>query len=248
MPRHARTIIPEVATHIVQRGNDRGPCFFSDGDRLVYLAQLGDLSRRYGCDVHAYCLMGNHVHLLVTPLEADSCALLMKNLGQRYVQYINRTYGRTGCLWEGRFRSCLAQSERYVLACYRYIELNPVRAAIVDAPGKYPWSSYRANAEGRRDPVLTPHPEFVVLGHDEAARRQAYRGMFDDALSAELLHDIRAATNSGSAFGSEAFKGLLARAARHPVTPGQPGRPLSRGPTKGLAGTGQGHFRTDSMP
>ncbi len=233
MPRHARTIIPEVATHIVQRGNNRGACFFSDADRLIYLAQLGDLSRHHGCDVHAYCLMGNHVHLLVTPLRPDSCGLLMKNLGQRYVQYVNRTYGRTGCLWEGRFRSCLAQSERYVLACYRYIELNPVRAAIVDDPGKYQWSSYRANAEGRSDPILTPHQEFLALAHDEAARRRAYRGMFDDALSAELLSEIRAATNGSNALGSDAFKGLLARAAARPVMPGRVGRPLSTGPRKG---------------
>lgn len=246
MPRQARTIIPEVATHVVQRGNNRRPCFFSDADRMVYLALLADLSRRYECDVHAYCLMGNHVHLLVTPRRPDACSLLMKNLGQCYVQYVNRTHGRTGGLWEGRFRSCLTQSERYVLACYRYIELNPVRAAIVDAPGKYPWSSHRANAEGKSDPVLTPHPEFVALGHDEATRRQAYRGLFDDALSAELLGEIRAATNGSHVFGSDAFKGLLARANGHPLTPGQAGRPLSRG-RRSERGTGHRIFDKDSI-
>jgi putative transposase len=232
MPRHARTIVPDVATHIVQRGNNRAPCFFSDADRRTYLALLGELSRRHGCQVHAYCLMGNHVHLLVTPQRADSCALLMKNLGQRYVQYINRTYERTGCLWEGRFRSCLAQSERYVLACYRYIELNPVRAAIVDGPGTYQWSSYRANAEGKWDPLVTPHQEFLALGHDETARRRTYRNMFEHALSAALLHEIRAATNAGNAFGSEAFKRLLERATARPIEPRRAGRPPSKGPRK----------------
>lgn len=224
MPRHARTIVPEVATHIVQRGNNRGACFFSDADRLIYLAQLGDLSRRHGCDVHAYCLMGNHVHLLVTPLRPESCAMLMKNLGQRYVQYVNRVHARTGGLWEGRFRSCLAQSERYVLACYRYIELNPVRAAIVDHPGKYLWSSYRANAEGRPDPMLKPHPEFLALAHDEIARRRMYRGMFDEVFSEELLSEIRAATNRGHAFGSRAFKNLLASARKRRVATSEGGR------------------------
>jgi putative transposase len=230
MPRHARTIIADVATHIVQRGNNRAPCFFTDADRLTYLAQLGELSRRHGCEVHAYCLMGNHVHLLVTPLQADSCALLMKNLGQRYVQYVNRTQGRTGCLWEGRFRSCLAQSERYVLACYRYIELNPVRAGIVDEPGKYHWSSYRANAEGKSDSIVRPHQEFLALAHDETARRRAYRSMFEDALSVEVLSDIRAATNAGGAFGSDAFKRLLQRATARQIEPGRAGRPVASGP------------------
>lgn len=247
MPRHARTIVPDVATHIVQRGNNRSPCFFSDADRHVYLAQLGDLSQRCECDVHAYCLMDNHVHLLVTPKRPDACALLMKNLGQRYVQYVNRTYGRTGCLWEGRFRSCLAQSERYVLACYRYIELNPVRARMVDDPSEYRWSSYHANVEGKSDPLLTPHQEFAALGESESARRRAYRALFDDALSAELLSEIRAATSGGHALGTEAFKFLLAKAKGRPVTPGRAGRPVSRG--RGIdRGTGQRNFNADSTP
>jgi len=161
--------------HIIQRGNNRGLCFFTDAERQLYLAQLAELSRRDDREVHAYCLMSNHVHLLVTPLRDNSCALLMKNLGQRYVQYVNRAYRRTGSLWEGRFRSCLAQSQRYVLACYRYIELNPVRAAIVDHPGKYPWSSYRANAEVETYPLVTPHPEYLALGHEEATRKKTYR-------------------------------------------------------------------------
>jgi putative transposase len=245
MPRHARTVVPDVATHIVQRGNNRGACFFSDADRLVYLAQLGILSSRHGCAVHAYCLMGNHVHLLVTPLRSDSCAQMMKNLGQRYVQYVNRTYDRTGGLWEGRFRSCVAQSERYVLACYRYIESNPVRAAIVDHPGKYRWSSYRANAEGRPEPFLTPHAEFVALGKDEAARRRSYRGMFDESFSEELLGEIRAATNGGHAFGSQAFRNLFARARTLPAPHERVARTRPGGSMR-ASGTGQAKFALDS--
>jgi putative transposase len=189
--------------------------------------------------------MGNHVHLLVTPLRSDSCAQMMKNLGQRYVQYVNRTYERTGGLWEGRFRSCVAQSERYVLACYRYIELNPVRAVIVDHPGKYRWSSYRANAEGHSEQFLTPHAEFVALGEEEAARRRTYRGMFDESFSDELLSEIRTATNGGHAFGSQAFRNLLARVRARPAPRERAQRARSGGSVR-ASGTGQAKFSVDS--
>src|SRR5690348_8402252 len=123
MPRHARIMLAGTAVHLIQRGNNRAPCFFSDEDRKFYLFHLARLLPRARCALHAYCLMTNHVHLLATPQEIDSCATLMKSVGQLYTQYVNRTYGRTGTLWEGRFKSCLVQRERYVLTCYRYIEL-----------------------------------------------------------------------------------------------------------------------------
>lgn len=145
MPRQPRLILPEVAVHIIQRGNNRGACFHADSDYLVYLLHLRELSSKFDCSVHAYCLMPNHVHLLLTPGSPDSCTGLMRDLGQRYVQYFNRRHRRSGTLWEGRFRSCVAESARYVLACYRYIELNPVRAGLVSDPRAYPWSSFRAN-------------------------------------------------------------------------------------------------------
>ena len=129
MPRLARLVVPDVALHVIQRGHDRKPCFRHDTDHLVYLSNLAELSRRTRCAVHAYCLMTNHVHLLLTPSDERACATLMRNLGQRYVQYFNRRYERSGTLWEGRYRSCLVESAAYVLACYRYIERNPVRAA-----------------------------------------------------------------------------------------------------------------------
>src|ERR1700757_3980819 len=145
MSRHARIILSEVPVHIIQRGRDGGACFFGDRDYVRYLDELRELAPQLGCAVHAYCLMTNHVHLLLTPQTTDSCALLMKRLGQRYVQYVNGNYGRSGTLWEGRFRSAVVQSERYLLACSRYIELNPVRAAMVGHPRQYRWSSYRIN-------------------------------------------------------------------------------------------------------
>ena len=144
MPRRARLSLPGVPWHIIQRGNNRSVCFHAEDDYQFYLHYLKEFADKFGCALHAYVLMTNHVHLLLTPARDDSAALMMKHLGQRYVQYVNRTYRRSGTLWEGRFRSCLTQSEDYVLACYRYIELNPVRAGMVLKPQDYRWSSYHA--------------------------------------------------------------------------------------------------------
>ena len=140
MPRRARLAIAGVPLHLIQRGNNRTACFFAEEDYALYLDHLTELAPKFDCRIHAYVLMTNHVHLLLTPRTATGASSLMKHLGQRYVQYINRTYRRSGTLWEGRFRSCIAREERYVLACYRYIEANPVRAAMVaDRPGQDKW-------------------------------------------------------------------------------------------------------------
>jgi len=143
--------------------------------------------------------MTNHVHLLLTPYKPDSASLLMKHLGQRYVQYINRTYKRSGTLWEGRFRSCLAQTEDYLLACYRYIELNPVRAAMVNQPQDYRWTSYHANAQGKADPLITPHEQYLRLGLSHTELREAYRALFKAHLDEEVVSQIRSATNGNRA-------------------------------------------------
>src|SRR4249919_1693805 len=197
MPRSLRLILPGVAVHIIQRGNNRAACFRSDSDYLVYLAHLRQLSEKYDCAIHAYCLMTNHVHLLMTPSEAVACTGLMRDLGQRYVQYFNREHERTGTLWEGRFRSCLAESPRYVLACHRYIELNPVRAGMVDHPSGYLWSSYAVNSGTRSDPLVSGHAEYLALATDAHLRDAAYRGLFDQRLEPGLHKAIRDATNGG---------------------------------------------------
>lgn len=206
MPRPLRVILPGVAVHIIQRGNNRNDCFRTDSDYLVYLAHVRDLSAKHGCEVHAYCLMTNHVHLMVTPQAADACTVLMRDLGQRYVQYFNRRHDRTGTLWEGRFRSCLVESSRYVLACHRYIELNPVRARMVAVPGDYPWSSHTTNIGMRRDSLVSPHPEFVALATDPGSRQAAYRAVFASPLDANMEKAIRESTNGGYPLASEAFK------------------------------------------
>src|SRR5438105_8217063 len=179
MPRLPRLIVPDIAVHIVQRGNDRQACFREDSDYLVYLLHLRDLATKTQCALHAYCLMTNHVHLLLTPRDAQGCATLMRDLGQRYVQYFNSRHARTGTLWEGRFRSCLADSSQYVLACHRYIELNPVRAGMVSSPGAYRWSSHRGNSGALQNKMLGAHVEYLALGGDEASRHAAYRQLFD---------------------------------------------------------------------
>ena len=227
MPRRARLMLADVPVHIVQRGNNRTACFFADADYACYLFHLEKLAARFECAVHAWCLMTNHVHLLVTPSAADACGLLMKHLGQHYVQYVNRVRRRTGTLWEGRFRSCLAQSENYVLACYRYIELNPVRAGMVVHPRDYPWSSYRANAEGSQSSLVTPHVEYTRLGERGGLRRASYRGLLAEQLDGTLADEIRAATNGGFALGSGGFQQEIGIALGRRAHRGQPGRPPS---------------------
>lgn len=202
MPRTARAVVAGIALHVIQRGNNRNRCFFRESDRTVYLSYLRRFAPACGCLVHAYCLMSNHVHLLVTPQTADASGSLMKRLGQHYVQYVNRAHGRTGTLWEGRYRSCVAASERYVLACYRYIELNPVRAAMVSHPHEYRWSSFHANAHGERDGLLAPHPAYIALADGDAPRRIQYRGLFDTRLDPRLVDEIRSATRNGRVLGA----------------------------------------------
>ena len=225
MPRQSRLVLPGFAVHVVQRGNNKQQCFFREGDYVLYLLHLRELARMHGCKVHAFCLMTNHVHLLMTPSTPEGVSVLMRNLGQRYVQYVNRTYARTGTLWEGRFRSCVAESARYVLACYRYIELNPVRAGLVSEPKNYAWSSYRANAEGADDRLSAPHPEFLALELDDASRRRAYCSLFSAVLESSMVQAIRDATSGDYPLGSASFmSGSLLPAGRR-TERGQAGRP-----------------------
>ncbi len=219
MPRQPRLVLPDMPVHIVQRGNDRMACFRQEGDYLVYLSLLRQASQKFGCAIHAYCLMTNHIHLLVTPTASEACAALMHGLAHRYAHYFNRRHQRTGTLWEGRFRSCLVESSSYVLACYRYIELNPVRAGIVSYPEGYRWSSYAANSGARIDPLVSPHAEFAALGHS------AYTRLTTEVLKPELLDQIREATNGGYALVTESFKATLAVIAGRRIGPGRAGRP-----------------------
>ena len=225
MPRRARLRIAGAPLHIIQRGNNHSSCFFTYHDYGCYLHHLEELAARYTCAIHAYVLMTNHVHLLLTPGRPDGASLLMKHLGQRYVQYVNRVYDRSGTLWEGRFRSSIVQAETYLLRCQRYIELNPVRASMVDAPGAYPWSSFGANALGHRGDLITPHPIFLALGPDEVNRRAAYLELFRGEPEPMELEEIRTSVNAGYALGNERFRQEMAVALGRRAGPGKPGRP-----------------------
>lgn len=216
--------------HVIQRGNNRVACFVTDSDRLVYMAMLQELSASFPCDVHAFVLMTNHVHLLATPRQRDNVSLVMKHLGQRYVQYFNRTHRRTGSLWEGRFKSSIVDSESYFLTCQRYIELNPVRARMVASPAQYRWSSFQANTNGRSDRLITPHAVYQSLGKDGTARAHAYLALFDEQLSAECLKDIRDAVNGGYALGSKGFVATLERLMGRRLGRRPPGRPKREEP------------------
>ena len=184
----------------------------------AYAHWLEDGALRFQVDLHGWVFMTNHVHLLMTPERADGIGLVMKFLGQHYVQYFNRAHGRTGSLWEGRFRSCLVDREAYLLCCHRYIEMNPVRAGMVDRPDDYPWSSYRANALGAFDALLSPHPAVAALGRTPEERQVAYRELFREDLDPGVVDEIRSATRSGHALGTMPFVEAVAQAIGRRVT------------------------------
>lgn len=210
---------------MIQRGNDRRPCFFADGDYARYLDELREVALREGCAVHAYVLMTNHVHLLMTPTEAGQVARVMQALGRRYVRFVNDRYHRTGTLWEGRYKACLVDSETYLLTCYRYIELNPVRAAMVAQPGDYPWSSHGRNAMGRADRLVHPHASYLALGPDDAGRCSAYRELVMHAIAPDELEAIRLYLQRQHALGSNRFRCAIEQQLARRAGPARIGRP-----------------------
>ena len=205
MPRSPRLILPGVPLHVVQRGNNRAQTFRAEWDFQLYREMLLEASQRFRCAIHAYALMTNHVHLLVSSQDDTGVSRMMHAVGTRFVRRVNDRYGRTGTLWEGRFKSAMIDSERYFFACARYVELNPVRARMVDDPSAYAWSSYRHNARGDRDALITPHPVYVALGDRPALRQAAYRAFFRESLHEETLDAIRRATARGRVVGDDPF-------------------------------------------
>ena len=225
MPRRARLVIPEIPLHITQRGVNRCAVFLDSDDRAHYLSLLSSVSKDHGVDIHAYVLMGNHVHLLLTPRATGSVSAVMRRLGQCYVQAFNRKYGRTGTLWEGRFKSCLVDTEAYLLTVYRYIELNPVRAALADAPERYFWSSAQGNLGIRMDHVLTPHPVFLALSAESAKRAEIYASLLKQGTGPDDLAAIRAYLEQEKALGSGRFQAMVERTLGKVATWRPRGRP-----------------------
>jgi putative transposase len=241
MPRRPRIQLDGVPLHIVQRGHNREPCFFGEEDYQGYLHWLGEALTANQCALHAYVLMTNHVHLLITPKRAERVPHLIIALGRRYVQYINRTYRRTGTLWDSRYKSSLIHADSYLLTCMRYIELNPVRAAMVDDPAHYRWSSYRSNALGQADRRLTPHPLYLDQGTSDKSRQAAYRALFRSELEAPALEDIRLAINQNQPMGNARFLAKVAKVAGERREPRPRGRPRVRDAAQAVA-PGQGRL------
>ena len=225
MPRRPRIVYDNSTVHLTQRGNNRSACFFADEDYAFYLDQLALACKTHAVDLHAYALMSNHVHLLLSAADGQAPSRMMKQLGQRYVQYINRTYQRSGTLWEGRFRSCILGEEDYVMGCYRYIELSPVRAGTAGHPEEYRWSSYQANTQAESSPLLVPHPFMQALGANEADRKDAYRALFSHHLDNGLVNEIRSATNGNLVLGSGQFQRKIGDALKLRTWRGKAGRP-----------------------
>ncbi len=236
MARLPRFCLAGIPQHVIQRGNNRQPCFAGASDYRFYLECMRAASRRYACAVHAYVLMTNHVHLLVTPSQKDVLPRFMQHIGRRYVQYFNFCYQRTGTLWEGRYQASLVDTEAYVLTCYRYIEMNPVRAAMAANPSDYRWSSYRHNAFDVKDEVVVPHELYTALGANPASRCTAYRELFRTNLGEATLKIIRESLNQEVVLGNDRFREYIEKALARRARPGRRGRPSkqSQKPSRGF--------------
>lgn len=208
MARSTRHFIPEIPCHIIIRGNNRQPCFQSSQDCAIFLKSLAIACREYQVSVHGYVLMHNHIHILATPIHSDSIGRAVQSLGSRYVQYFNKKYNRSGTLWEGRYKSYLVDTEMYFLECQRYIELNPVRARIVEHPKSYNWSSYHINAGLKPRKELVPHRVYLALGSSDEERAKNYRSLFDSPIARETEKALREGRTYREKKGSESFEKL----------------------------------------
>jgi putative transposase len=227
MARQPRLTVPGYPHHIIQRGNNRQSIVRDDADRLRLLALLAEQAPRFQVAVHAYVLMDNHFHLLVTPETATGIPQLMQAVGRSYVRYFNNRHGRSGTLWEGRYRSTVVETERYLLACMVYIDLNPVRAGMVVEPAEYPWSSHRHTIGQVVDKLVSPHALLWSLGNTPFAREAAYRELVQAGLARGQPEALTQATLSGWALGSERFVQALQEGSGRRLAPGRPGRPRS---------------------
>jgi putative transposase len=205
MPRQLRFVVPGVPMHIMQRGVNKGRCFGDDADRLMFLGLLEQHAMKSGCDIHAYVLMTNHIHVLATPASENAPALMMKRVLEVYSSHYNRKYDRCGALWGGRYKSSLVDTSTYLLRCYRYIDLNPVRGGLASAPHLYRWSSFAHNGFAQPAAWIVPHPVYSAMGRTREACAEAYRKFVDEGVSSEELQTFRVAIRGGVPVGSEEF-------------------------------------------
>ncbi|HEX6943966.1 MAG TPA: transposase [Gemmatimonadaceae bacterium] len=230
MARQPRYSSPGLPLHVVQRGNNRGRIFRTPDDYLFFRECLLSAKLKFDCQVHAYVFMPNHVHLLMSTNEPSDIARTMQVVGRRYVPRFNKRSGRTGSLWEGRYRATVVDSERYLFTCYRYIELNPVRAGLVAEAASYRWSSFAANALGQLDALVSPHEVYLALSQSSSRRQQAYRALFRSPLSDLELQLVRNATHKGWALGDDSFRARVSAKDRR-ANPLPPGPRKDRGQT-----------------
>lgn len=231
MARLPRLVIPHQPHHLIQRGNDRQDIFRDQEDFQRFLHWLKEGARQFNVAIHAYVLMSNHFHLLVTPVDEDGLSRMVQWLGRYYVPYFNHKYGRTGTLWQGRYRATIVDSEPYFLACSSYIELNPVRAGMVPTPDAYRWSSYLHHVGLRQDPVIIDHALYWDLGNTPFERELAYRGLVAQGLGEKMLEQIRQATIKGWALGRDNFIQELEKKSGRRIYPAKRGRPSKRAAT-----------------
>lgn len=227
MPRCPRLEFPGFPLHVTQRGVNRCAIFVDNIDRRHFYDLLRDAMAEHDIAVHTYVLMGNHVHLLLTPPAQEALSRAMRNFGQCYVQAFNKRHRRSGTLWQGRFKSCLVDTERYLLTVYRYIELNPVRASMASLPEHYRWSSVHANLGLIDDPLVTPHPSFLAQGIDPQVRTHAYRTWLREGVGDDELENIRAHLQQERALGDTKFQAMVEKALGRPVKLRKRGRPRS---------------------
>jgi len=223
-----RLTVPGYPHHLIQRGNNREPLFADAADYRRLLEYLGEGAQRYHVAIHAYVLMSNHFHLLATPEDEHGLSSMMQSLGRRYVRVYNQLHGRTGTLWEGRYKATVIESERYLIACMAYIELNPVRAGMVAHPAEYPWSSYAHQTGIAHDPLVTPHALYWGLGNTPFSREAAYRAVIESGLGSEQVAKFTQSTLKGWALGSDHFiRDLQERTGRR-VMQQKAGRPVTK--------------------
>ena len=225
MARQPRLTVPGYPHHVIQRGNNRQPIVLDDADRLRLLALLAEHTARCKVALHAYVLMDNHFHLLATPETQDGLPQLMQAVGRSYVRYFNNRHGRSGTLWEGRYKSTVIETDSYFLPCMVYIDLNPVRAGIEAEPAQYPWSSHRHCIGQGVDKLVTPHALLWSLGNTPFAREAAYRELVLAGISPQLQEALTRTALTGWALGSEAFLQSLQEGTRRRITPSIRGRP-----------------------
>ena len=226
MPRSARLVLPGIPLHVIQRGVNRAALFIDDEDRRHYLRLLRNACRKQAVAIHAFVLMGNHVHLLITPSTVEGLAPAMRQCGQNYVQYFNKRHVRSGTLLEGRFKSCLVDSDGYLLMVHRYIELNPVRAAMVAFPEEYRWSSVRVYLGLEHNPMLTPHPCYTLLGPTPEARANAYSEWLRASIQPDERERIVIYVAQERALGSPRFQDMVGRALQRSVVCRPAGTPV----------------------